>query len=156
MDLRRLSAKSLGTIKRFRDNGKCRNGERSGRPARRLHSLGVDILCMSLDDPGRCREPFNGSNSLLEPPSIFGSPILEPPVDAEIMGPVLCDIGIELRLPTDSDEVGLPILQDCLSLPCFENDANRHRRYARVLADPFGVGHLETEAARDLGSRRRA
>ena len=72
------------------------------------------------------------------------------------MGPVLCDIGIELRLPTDSDEVGLPILQDCFSLPCFENDANRHLRYARVLADPFGVGHLETEAARDLGSRRRA
>src|SRR5476651_1741798 len=52
----------------------------------------LDILCMPLDDPGRCGEPFNGSNSLLEPPSIFGSPILELPVDAEIMGPVLRDI----------------------------------------------------------------
>jgi hypothetical protein len=28
MDLRRPSAKSLGTIKRFRDNGKCHNGEK--------------------------------------------------------------------------------------------------------------------------------
>jgi hypothetical protein len=51
---------------------------------------------MSLDDPGRCGEPFNGSNSFLKPPSIFGSPILELAVDAEIMVPVLCDIGIEL------------------------------------------------------------
>src|ERR1700738_2543839 len=105
---------------------------------------------MPLDDP------FNGSNSLLKPPSIFGSPILELPVDAEIMGPVLCDIGIELRLPTDSDEVGLPILQDCFSLLRFENYAARHRSDARLLADPFSIGHLETEGARDLGSRRRA
>src|SRR6266404_8650016 len=28
MDLRRPSAKSLGTIKRFRDNGKCHYGEK--------------------------------------------------------------------------------------------------------------------------------
>src|SRR5450759_1431766 len=126
------------------------------RSSRRLHCPGADILCMPLDDPGRCGEPFNGSNSLLEPPSIFGSPVLELPVDAEIMGPVLCDIGIELGLPADSDEVGLPILQDCFSLLRFENDANRHRCYVDVLADPFGVGHLETEAARDLCSSRRA
>jgi hypothetical protein len=111
---------------------------------------------MSLDDPGRCGESFNGSNPFLEPPSKFGSPVLELAVDAEIMGPVLCDIGIELRLPTDSDEVGLAILQDCFRLLCLENNANRHRRNAHVLADPFGVGHLETEAARNLGSRRRA
>src|SRR6476661_6299634 len=111
---------------------------------------------MSFDDTGRRGKPFNGSNSLFEPPSIFGSPILELLVDAEIMGPVLCDIGIELRLPADSNEVGLPILQDCFGLLCLENDADRHRRYAHVLADPFGIGHLETKAARDLGSRRRA
>src|ERR1700686_77898 len=114
------------------------------------------VLFMSLDDPCRCGEPFNGPNPLLEPPTIFGGPILELPVDAEIMGPVLCDIGVELRLPADRDEVGLLILQDCFSLLRFENDANRHRCYAHVLADPFGVGHLETEAARDLSSRRRA
>ena len=67
---------------------------------------------MSLDDPGRRGEPFDGSNSLLEPPAEFGSPILELPVDAEIMGPVLGDVGIELGLPADRDEVGLPVLQD--------------------------------------------
>ena len=111
---------------------------------------------MSLDDPGRCGEPFNGPNSFLEPPSEFGSPILELPVDAEIMGPVLRDIGIELGLPADSDEVGLALLQDCFGLLCLENNADRHRRDAHVLADPFSVGHLETEAARDLGCRRRA
>src|SRR5450759_2101884 len=126
------------------------------RSSRRLRCPGADILCMSLDDAGRCGEPFNGSNSLLEPPSIFGRPIFEPPVYAEIVGPVLCDIGVELRLPTNSDEVRLPILQDRFSLLGFENDANRHRRNAYVLADPFGIGHLETEATRDLGSRRRA
>ena len=111
---------------------------------------------MSLDDPGRCGERFNGSGSLLEPPSIFGGPILELPIDTEIVGPVLGDIGIELGLPTDGDEIGLPILQDCLSLLRFEDDADRHRCYARLLADPFGVGHLETEAAWDLRCRRRA
>jgi hypothetical protein len=39
---------------------------------------------------------------------------------------------------------------------CFENDAHRHRRDGHFLADPFGVGHLEAEAARDLGCGRRA
>jgi hypothetical protein len=116
----------------------------------------MHFLCTLLNDPGRCGEPFNRSNSLLEPPSIFWSPILELLVDAEVMGPVLCDIGIEQRLSTDSDEVGLPIRQDCFSLLRFENDANRHRRYAHVLADPFGVGHLETETARHLSGGRRA
>src|SRR5216684_3305914 len=79
------------------------------RASRRLHSPGVGISCMPLDDAGRRGEAFNGSNSLLEPPAEFGSPILELPVDAEIVGPVLCDIGIELGLPTDGDEVGLPV-----------------------------------------------
>src|SRR5260370_34059447 len=97
---------------------------------------------MSLDDPGRSGEPFNGSNSLLKPPSIFGSPILELPIDTEIMGPVLCDIGIELRLPTDSDEVGLSILQDCFSLLRFENHADRHRRDAHLPAAPIARGPL--------------
>src|SRR5450755_3709502 len=113
-------------------------------------SVGVDTSCMSLDDAGRRGESFDGSNSLLEPPSKFGSPILELPVDAEIMGPVLGDIGIELGLPADRDEVGLAILQDGFGLLCLENNANRHRRDAHVVTDPFGVRHLETEAARDL------
>ena len=113
-------------------------------------------LCMSLDDPGRCGEPFNGPDSLFKPPSIFGSPILELLIDAEIVSPVLRDIGIELRLSTDSNEVGLLILQDCFSLLCFKNDADGHRRYTDVVADPFGIGHLETKAARYLRGRRRA
>src|SRR3979490_2093041 len=75
--------------------------------------LGVDALDMPLDDPGRRGEPFDGSNSLLEPPAIFGSPVLELPVEAEIMGPVLRDVGIELGLPADRDEIGLPVLKGC-------------------------------------------
>jgi hypothetical protein len=43
------------------------------------------ILCKSLDDPGQCGEPFDGSGSFLEPPSIFGSPILELSIDTEIV-----------------------------------------------------------------------
>src|SRR5471030_1264602 len=97
-------------------------------------------LRLSLDDPGRCGAAFDGSNSLLQPPSIFGSPLLELPVDAEIMGPVLGDIGIELGLPADRDEVGLPILKDGLSLLRLENDADRHRGDAHLLANPCGVG----------------
>src|SRR6266568_3446406 len=69
-----------------------------------------------LDDPGRCGEPFDGANSLFEPPAIFGRPVLEPAVKSEIMGPVLRDVGIELRLPADGDEVGLPLLQDRFGL----------------------------------------
>src|SRR5450631_2192348 len=126
------------------------------RKSRRLHCPGVDILCIPLDDPGRRGEAFHGSNPLLEPPSEFRRPILELPVDAEIMGPVLRDIGIELGLPADGDEIGMAILEDGFRLLCLENDANRHRRDADVLADPFGVGHLETEATRDLRRRRRA
>src|SRR5580692_761761 len=114
------------------------------------------ILGMMLDDPGRCGESLHGSNSLLEPPSIFRIPVLELAVDPEIMGPVLRNIGIELGLPADRDEVGLPICQDGFSLLRFENDADRHRCDADLLADPFGVGHLETEAARNLGGGRRA
>src|ERR1700678_1264404 len=86
------------------------------------------ISCRSLDDPGWRPKTFHGSNSLLQPPAIFGSPILELPVDAEIMSPMLRDIGIELRLPPHRDEVGLPILQDGFSLLWFENDTDRHRR----------------------------
>ena len=55
-----------------------------------------------------------------------------------------------------SHEVGLAILQDGFGLLRFENDADRHRCDARLLADPFGIGHLEAEAARNLGGGRRA
>ena len=42
-----------------------------------------------------------------EPPAIFGRPVLEFAVDAEIMGPVMGDVGIELGLPADRDQVGV-------------------------------------------------
>ena len=74
------------------------------------------LLFASLDDPRRRREPFDGANSLLEPPSKFGIPVLELAVDAEIMRPVLRDIGIELGLPADRDQVGLSFLQDGFGL----------------------------------------
>src|ERR1700722_19710903 len=114
------------------------------------------IGCVSLDDAGRRGKAFDGANALLEPPAKFGGPVLELAVETEIVGPVLRDIGIELGLPADRDEVGLAILQDGFGLLSFQNDADRHRRDARLLADPFGIRHLEAEAARDLGSGRRA
>ncbi len=72
------------------------------------------------------------------------------------MGPVMGDVGIELGLPADRDQVGLAVLQNRFRLLRFENDANRHRRDAHLVADPLGVGDLKTEAARDLRRRRRA
>src|SRR6202035_5188318 len=94
---------------------------------------------ISFDDAGRRGEAFDGANALLEPPAIFGGPVLEFAVETEIVGPVLCDIGIELGLPADGDEVGLTILQDGFGLLGFQNDADRHRRDARLLADPFRI-----------------
>ena len=72
------------------------------------------------------------------------------------MGPVMRDVGVELGLPPDRDQVSLPVLQDRFRLLRFEDDADRHRRDAHLLADTFGVGHLEAEATRDLRRRRRA
>ncbi len=72
------------------------------------------------------------------------------------MRPVMGDVRIELGLPADRDEIGLLVLKDCFRLLCFENDANRHRCNADFLADPLSIGHLETETARHLRSRRRA
>src|SRR6476661_7840413 len=48
----------------------------------------------SRDGPYRRSEPFHGSNALFEPPAIFSRPILELPVDPEIMGPVMGDVGL--------------------------------------------------------------
>src|ERR1700736_4280645 len=109
-----------------------------------------------LDDTGRRRKTFDGSNALFEPPAEFGRPVLEFPVEAEIMRPMLRDVGIELRLPADGDQVGLSVLQDGFRLLRFENDTDRHRRDADLVADPFGIGHLEAEAARHLRGGRRA
>ena len=70
--------------------------------------------CIWLDDAGRRRKTFDGSNALLEPPAEFGRPVLELLVDAEIMRPMLRDVGIELGLPADRNQIGLPVLQDRL------------------------------------------
>src|ERR1700675_3463608 len=86
--------------------------------------------CIWLDDAGRRRKTFDGSNALLEPPAEFGRPVLEFAVEAEIVRPVLRDVGIELRLSADRDQVGLLVLQDGFRLLRFENDADRHRRDA--------------------------
>lgn len=59
---------------------------------------------------------------------MFGRPVLEAAVNAEVMRPVMGDVGIELRLPADRDEIGLSVLEDAFSLPRFENDADRHGR----------------------------
>ena len=64
-------------------------------------------------------------------------------------------LGLNCDCRPTAIEVRLPILQDGFSLLGFENDANRHRRNAHLLADPFGIRHLETEAARDLRCGRR-
>jgi hypothetical protein len=86
-------------------------------------------------NPGRCSERFNGPNPLLEPPSIFGSPILEAPVDAEIMGPVLCDIGFELRVLADGNKVGLLIRQDRFSLLRFCSNLQSSAPRPAIIAD---------------------
>src|SRR5258708_6321753 len=118
--------------------------------------LGVAASRLSLDDPGRRGKSFDGSNALLEPPAIFGRPVFEFAVEAEIMGPVMGDVRIELGLPADRDEIGLPVRQNCFGLLGFENDADRHRCDADFVLDPLRIRHLETETARDLGCRRRA
>lgn len=128
---------------------------RIGSESRPASLPGIGIPRRSLDHPDRGGEPFHGSDALLEPPTIFGGPILELPVDAEIMGPVMGDVGIELGLPANRDQVGLPVLQNRFRLPRFENDADRHRRNADFVADALGVGDLETEPARDLRCGRR-
>ena len=111
---------------------------------------------MSRDDPGRCRERFDGANSFLEPPSKFGGPILELVVDAEIMGPVLCDVGIELGLPADRDEIGLAIPQDRFSLLCLDqvvnNAATLRHMSGGQLSVPMVV-RMATGAGRQLAAQ---
>ena len=76
---------------------------------------------------GRRGKPFHGPDALLQPPAIFRRPILEFAVDAEIMGPVMGDVGIVLGLPADRDQIGLAFLQDRFRLLGLEDDADRHR-----------------------------
>src|ERR1700726_1351993 len=57
-------------------------------------SLWLPASCIWLDDAGRRPQTFDGSDALFEPPAEFGRPVLEFPVEAEIMRPVLRDIGI--------------------------------------------------------------
>ena len=71
------------------------------------------------------------------------------------MGPVVSDVGIVLRLPADGDQVRLAFPEDRFGLLGLEDDAHRHRGDADLFADPFGVGHLEAEAARHLRRGRR-
>src|SRR5947208_644663 len=96
---------------------------------------GTGIPGLSLDDAGRCRNASHGPDSLLYPPAIFGRPILELAIEPEIMGPVMGDVGIELGLPADRDQVGLAIPEDRFGLLRFENDADRHRGNADFVAD---------------------
>src|ERR1700704_554805 len=72
------------------------------------------------DDAGRGRKAFHGPDPLLQPPAIFGRPILELAVDAKIMGPVMGDVGIVLRLPADRDQIGVAFFEHRFGLLGFE------------------------------------
>src|SRR5258708_22520889 len=84
---------------------------------------------------GRRRKAFQRPDALFEPPAIFGRPVFKTRVDAEIVRPMVGDVGIELRLAADRDEIGLPVLQDRLGLLRLENDADRHGRDIGLVAD---------------------
>src|SRR4051812_6529671 len=72
---------------------------------------------------GRAGKPFHRPDPLLQPPAILRRPVLEFAVDAEIMGPVMGDVGIILRLAADRDQIGLALLQHRFRLLGFEDDA---------------------------------
>src|ERR1700730_9742513 len=104
------------------------------------------------DNAGRRGKAFQRSDSLLEPPTKFGRPLLETAVDAEIVRPVLGNIWIELGLTTDCDEIGLLVLKYGLGLLRFENDADGHSGNISFLANPLGIGDLKAQAAWHLVS----
>src|SRR5580704_14830715 len=95
-------------------------------------------LLAACDHAGRRRKPFQSPDPLLQPPAKFRRPVLEAAVDAEIMGPVMGDIGIELRLPADGDQVGVAVLQDGLGLLGLQDDADRHGGDVGLLPDALG------------------
>src|SRR3984957_10330813 len=108
------------------------------------------------DDAGRRGKALQGPDPFLKPPAELRRPVLEAPVEAEVVRPMLGDVGIELRLPADRDQVGLLVLQDGLSLLRLQDDADRHGRDVGFLADPLGERNLKSEAARYLRRRGRA
>src|SRR4051794_26628960 len=87
------------------------------------------------DNASRSRKPFEGPDPLFQPPAIFGRPVLEPRIDAEVVRPMQRDVRIELRLAADRDEIGLSVLQDGFGLLRFENDADGHGRNIRLVAN---------------------
>ncbi len=116
-------------------------GEHGGRPSRRSSWPGLSrpsrsCFCLILKTwvpgtspgmtakklssrhrPYRRGEPFHGSDALFEPPAIFPRPVLEFSVDPEIMGPVMGDVGVELGLPPDRDQIGLPFCRSLRPAP---------------------------------------
>src|SRR5437016_7990881 len=122
---------------------------KSGRTARAWLSRAT------YDDARRRSKAFHRFDPLLKPPAILRCPVLEATVDAEIVRPVMCDVGVVLRLAADRDEIGLTSLEDGLGLLRLENDANGHRGDVRLLADPLRERNLEAETARHLRCRCR-
>src|ERR1700760_4429231 len=74
------------------------------------------------DLSGRRCKSLQRSDPLLQPPAIFRRPVLEARVDAEVVGPVVGDVGIELRLAADRDQIGLAVAQNGFGLLRFEDD----------------------------------
>src|SRR5579864_5630369 len=98
----------------------CKNDERCGRPPPVAAS---DFPSGSRDSVGsrvsyygarRRGKAFHRLDPFLKPPTILGCPILEAMIDAKIVRPVVGDVGVELRLATDRDEVGLALLNNRL------------------------------------------
>src|SRR6516162_2639967 len=97
---------------------------------------------------------FHRFDPLLEPPAILRCPVLEATVDAEIVRPMVGDVGIELRLAANRDEIGLGPLKNGLRLLRLKDDADGHRGNVRFLADPLRERDLEAETARHLSRSR--
>src|SRR3954469_13868177 len=95
----------------------------------------ITCLRAARDGADRRGKTFQGSDPLLEPPAEFRRPILEARVDAEFVRKMVSDIGIELRLAADRDEIGLPFLQDGFGLLRLQNDADGHGRDIGLFAN---------------------
>src|ERR1700674_1546006 len=99
-------------------------------------------------------EAFHRFDPLLKPPAILRCPVLEATVNAEIVRPMVGDVGIVLRLAANRDEIGLVSFKNGLRLPRLENDADSHGGDVRFLADPLRKRDLEAETARHLSRGR--
>src|SRR5580698_190649 len=136
-------------------------GLKMRRSARETDQSPHRVPCGSLlppigNHPGRRRKPLQGSDPLLQPPAELRRPILETGVEPEVVLPVQGNVGVELRLPADRDQIGLPVLQDGFGLFRLQDDPDRHGGHPGLLTDALGKRHLETEAARHLRRRGRA